>query len=89
MPGAYYSGETQFVAEPPSTAIRFVCADADGYLEACQAASFDAFSLSNIAVGAPSCCVQRLCRAVNHAATLGAVLVARTFAEAHLAPLTT
>jgi S-adenosylmethionine:diacylglycerol 3-amino-3-carboxypropyl transferase len=74
-------GETQFVAELPTPAIRFVCADAATYLEACEAASFDAFSLSNIADGAPSCYVQRLCRAVKHVAAPGAVVVARSFAE--------
>ncbi len=74
-------GETQFVAEPPRSAIRFVCADAAAYLETCQAASFDAFSLSNISDGAPSCYVQRLCKAVQHAAAPGAMVVARSFAE--------
>ncbi len=76
-------GETQFVAEPPTPtpAIRFVCADAASYLEGCKAASFDAFSLSNIADGSPPAYLQRLCSAVKHAAAPGAVVVERTFAE--------
>ncbi len=74
-------GETQLPAEPPTPAIRFVCADAASYLEACQASSFDAFSLSNIADGAPSCYVQRLVKAVKQAAAPGAIIVTRSFAE--------
>lgn len=74
-------GETQFAVQPPATAIRFVCADAAGYLEACKTGSFDAFSLSNIADGSPPAYLQRLCRAIKHAAALGAVVVARSFAE--------
>lgn len=74
-------GENQLVAEPPAPAIRFVCADAATYLEGCELASFDAFSLSNIADGAPLGYVQRLGRAVKHAAAPGAVVVARSFAE--------
>lgn len=74
-------GNTQLVAEPPAPAVRLVCADAATYLEACRPASFGAFSMSNIADGAPSSYVQRLRRAVNHAAAPGAVVVTRSFAE--------
>jgi S-adenosylmethionine:diacylglycerol 3-amino-3-carboxypropyl transferase len=74
-------GETQFAAQPAAPAIRFVCADAARYLEACNAGSFDAFSLSNIADGSPPAYLERLCRAVKHAAAPGAVVVARSFAE--------
>ena len=74
-------GETLPTPEPPTPAIRFACADAATYLEVCKPASFDAFSLSNIADGAPVSYVQRLCGAIKRAATPGAVVVARSFAE--------
>ena len=75
-------GETPPIPEPPTPEIRFACADAASYLEGCKPACFDAFSLSNIADGAPSSYVQRLCRALKRAATPDAVLVTRSFAEA-------
>jgi S-adenosylmethionine:diacylglycerol 3-amino-3-carboxypropyl transferase len=74
-------GETRFETEPPAQAIRFACADAATFLETCEAASFDAFSLSNIADGAPMGYVRRLYRAVRHAATQDAIVVMRSFAE--------
>jgi S-adenosylmethionine:diacylglycerol 3-amino-3-carboxypropyl transferase len=74
-------GESQSGAEPPRSAIRFLCADAANYLEACGAASFDAFSLSNIGDGAPPSYLQRLYKAVKHAAAPGAVIVTRSFTE--------
>jgi S-adenosylmethionine:diacylglycerol 3-amino-3-carboxypropyl transferase len=76
-----FLGETKWTAEPPTPAIRFVCADAATYLYACEPASFDAFSLSNIADGAPSSYVQHLYRAMKRVAAPGAVVVTRSFAE--------
>ena len=75
------SGDAPFAAEPPTPPIQFVCADAVAYLEASDAASFDAFSLSNIADGAPPSYVQRLYSAVKHAAAPDASIVIRSFAE--------
>jgi S-adenosylmethionine:diacylglycerol 3-amino-3-carboxypropyl transferase len=74
-------GETRFATEPPMPGIRFVCADAAAQPEVCPPASFDAFSLSNIADGAPPSYVRRLCSAVQHAAAPGAVVVTRSFRE--------
>jgi S-adenosylmethionine:diacylglycerol 3-amino-3-carboxypropyl transferase len=76
-----FLGETERIAESPTPAIRFVCADAANYLERCEPASFDAFSLSNIVDGASPCYVQRLRRAVKRAAAPDAVVVTRSFAE--------
>jgi len=61
--------------------VRFVCADAAAYLERCSPASFDAFSLSNIVDGASSAYIERLWKAVRHAAAPGAVVVSRSLAE--------
>jgi S-adenosylmethionine:diacylglycerol 3-amino-3-carboxypropyl transferase len=76
-----FLGENKWMPESPTPAIRFVCADAAAYLDAQQPASFDAFSLSNIVDGAPSCYLQRLWSAVKRAAAPGAIVVARSFAE--------
>lgn len=76
-----FLGETQPIAEAPTPAIRFACADGATYLEACRPASFDAFSLSNVGDGAPSCYVQRLYRAVKRAAAPEALVITRSFAE--------
>jgi S-adenosylmethionine:diacylglycerol 3-amino-3-carboxypropyl transferase len=74
-------GETRCAAVPSMPTISFACADAATYLEACEAGSFDAFSLSNVTDGAPSGYVRRLCSAVKRAAAPGAVVVARALAE--------
>jgi S-adenosylmethionine:diacylglycerol 3-amino-3-carboxypropyl transferase len=65
----------------PKSPINFVCADAADFLEGCLPASFDAFALSNIRDGAPSSYLRRLRGAMEHAATPGAVVVTRSFAE--------
>jgi hypothetical protein len=65
----------------PEFPIRFVCADAADFLEGCLPASFDAFALSNIGDGAPPGYLRRLRAAMEHAATPGAVVVTRSFAE--------
>ncbi len=74
-------GETQIAAGPRTPNVRFACADAATYLESCRAASFDAFSLSNIGDGAPPSYMGRLYIAVKHAAATQAVVVTRSFAE--------
>jgi hypothetical protein len=67
---------------PEVSAITYVCADAAEFLENTPA-TFDAFALSNIGDGASLTYQQRLRTAVERAATSGAVLVTRSFAEPH------
>lgn len=61
--------------------IRFEHADAAGFLEACPAASFDAFSLSNIVDGVTQEYSRRLFAAIRHAGSPDAVAVLRSFRE--------
>ena len=74
-------GETSPVPEQWVGPIDFACEDAATHLERCKPASFDAFSLSNIADGVPPCYVQRLRMAIDRAARPGAVVVTRSFAK--------
>ncbi len=74
-------GESESAPATPTPAIRFACADAADYLASCKAASFDAFSFSNICDGASPRYVERLYGAVRHAAAPDAVVVTRSFAE--------
>ena len=73
-----------WAAAPPaplSSAVTVVQADAVEYLESCPAGSFAAFTLSNIGDAAGAAYMTRLTAAVAHAATAGAVIVDRSFAE--------
>ena len=81
-------GETSAQPKPQSESVHFVLADAAYYLESCAAASFDAFTLSNILDGAEPAYCDRLSRAVRHAATEKAVAVLRSFAEPETATAT-
>ncbi|HXE07133.1 MAG TPA: DUF3419 family protein [Acidobacteriaceae bacterium] len=65
----------------PESPIHFACADAAEFLENSPPAQFDAFTLSNIADGAPPEYLRRLRTAIQHAAAPGADIVTRTFAE--------
>ena len=76
-----FSGQQQIIPDPPGHPIHFACVDAATYLESCEPASFEAFSLSNILDGAPVAYADRLHRAVRRAAVPGAVLVSRSLAE--------
>jgi Protein of unknown function (DUF3419) len=58
-----------------------VCADAADYLERSSPESFDGFSLSNVLDGASAAYGARLLRAVDRAASGGAVLILRSIAE--------
>ena len=58
-----------------------VQADAVEYLESCPAGLFGAFTLSNIGDSAGAAYMTRLTDAVARAATPGAVIVDRSFAE--------
>jgi S-adenosylmethionine:diacylglycerol 3-amino-3-carboxypropyl transferase len=76
-----FLGEAKWIAQPPTPSIRFVCADAATFLDACEPASFDAFSLSNISDGAPSSYRQHLCRSIKRVAAPGAVVITRSFVD--------
>lgn len=74
-------GESGHEPLPRERNIRFVLADAASWLESCPARFFEAFALSNIMDGAEPEYYARLFRAVRHAASDGAVVVCRSFAE--------
>jgi S-adenosylmethionine:diacylglycerol 3-amino-3-carboxypropyl transferase len=72
-------------SEPPAPQakdVRLVHADAAEFLENAAAASFDAFTLSNILDGTDGAYQQRLVAAVKRAAAPGAMTVLRSFGNA-------
>jgi S-adenosylmethionine:diacylglycerol 3-amino-3-carboxypropyl transferase len=65
----------------PEPCVRVICSDAANYLETCEPASFDAFTLSNILDGAPPQYSERLFKAMKRAAAPGARYVLRGLTE--------
>jgi hypothetical protein len=64
---------------PPRRKVSLVLQDAAGYLEQCEPASFDGFTLSNILDGATRSYAKRLAGAVQKAGRRDAFVILRTF----------
>lgn len=74
-------GETSEEPRPKARDIQFVLGDAADFLGQCAPGSFDGFALSNILDGVEPSYRLRLSSAVRRAASEGAVVVLRSFAE--------
>ena len=79
--GQMFTGRPRREPAKMEMPVQFVVADAAAYLESCAAASFDAFTLSNIVDGVTPLYAQRLFAAVRHAASPHAVALLRSFRE--------
>ena len=76
-----FLGEDDTAPVEPAPKVELECADAAGFLEAAQPATFDCFSLSNILDGATAEYESRLFEAMRHAGAPGFRYVLRSLRE--------